>query len=269
MAKIRILVRGSGDIGSAVACQLFRAGYAVVIHDIAEPVATRRKMAFTDAIFDGSARLENVEARLVEKVSLLDGLLAVREIIPLTILNFRELLQAMQPQVLVDARMRKHSQPENQRQLAALTIGLGPNFIAGQSVDLAVETTWGDTLGNIIREGSTSPLAGEPNPIGGHTRDRYVYAPCAGVFHTSHQIGDIVSQGEEIARINETRLAAPLGGVIRGLTHDSVPVEVNTKVIEIDPRLENPQISGILARQARIARGVLLAIQAWEQNPGN
>ncbi|GAB4450066.1 MAG: hypothetical protein Fur0044_45620 [Anaerolineae bacterium] len=64
----RVLVRGSGDIGSAVAHVLFRAGYAVAIHDIPQPTATRRKMAFTDAIFDGRARLEGVEARRVDNL---------------------------------------------------------------------------------------------------------------------------------------------------------------------------------------------------------
>jgi len=49
MPKLRILVRGSGDIGSAVAHRLFEAGYAVVIHDTTQPTTTRRKMAFTDA----------------------------------------------------------------------------------------------------------------------------------------------------------------------------------------------------------------------------
>jgi hypothetical protein len=30
-------------------------------------------------------------------------------------------------------------------------------------------------------------------------------------------------------------LSAPLGGVLRGLTHDDVPVTVGAKVIEVDP----------------------------------
>jgi len=37
-----ILVRGVGDIGSAVAHRLFREGYGVVIHDDPKPTMTRR-----------------------------------------------------------------------------------------------------------------------------------------------------------------------------------------------------------------------------------
>lgn len=64
-----ILVRGSGDVGSAVAHTLFKANYAVAIHDSAKPSATRRKIAFCDAIFDGYAALAGVSA-------LLNGLLS-------------------------------------------------------------------------------------------------------------------------------------------------------------------------------------------------
>ena len=261
-----ILVRGSGDIASAVAHLIFRAGYAVIIHDTAQPATTRRKMAFTDAIFEGRATLESLEAQLVEDYTLLHSSLATHEIIPVTTLDFQALLQALHPKVLVDARMRKHSQPENQLTFAPFTIGLGPNFVAGETIRVAVETAWGENLGQAITSGKTSPLMGEPKSIEGHARDRYLYAPCAGVFHIFHKIGDTVTQGDKIAHIGDALLSAPISGVLRGLTHDGVPVEIKTKVIEIDPRLENPQISGIAERPARIAQGVLQVIQDWEQN---
>jgi xanthine dehydrogenase accessory factor len=40
------LVRGVGDIGSAVAHLVFREGYAVVLHDEPAPTTTKRGMAF-------------------------------------------------------------------------------------------------------------------------------------------------------------------------------------------------------------------------------
>jgi xanthine dehydrogenase accessory factor len=221
-------------------------------------------MAFTDAIFDGSAALEGVQARRVQQVSALRSVLVMHQFIPLMVGDFKRIMAKLQPHILVDARMRKHIQPERQIHLAPLTIGLGPNFIAGQTVHLAIETAWGERLGQVVTAGSTSPLEGEPAPLEGHSRDRYVYAPVAGRFATSHQIGEIVTEGQEIACIGKTILCAPISGVLRGLTHDNVPVEVKTKVIEVDPRLTNPQISGIGPRPARIAEGVLAAIQSWE-----
>jgi xanthine dehydrogenase accessory factor len=160
--------------------------------------------------------------------------------------------------------MRKHSQPESQIRLAALTIGLGPNFVAGETAHLVIETARGDSLGKIIEQGPASSLQGEPNEIEGHARDRYVYAPIAGKFYTVHQIGDRVEAGQEVARIDSTPLFAPITGVLRGLTHTNVPVSLKTKVIEVDPRIENAQVSGIAERPARIAQGVLGAVQVWE-----
>ncbi len=260
-----IIVRGSGDVGSAVAHLLFSSGYAVLIQDSAQPGATRRGMAFTDAIFDGTALLENVPAQRADSLDDLHTLLTVGRLIPVTTLELPVLLEALSPSVLVDARMKKHQQPESQIQLAALTIGLGPNFIAGENVHLAVETNRGENLGKVLASGATEQLKGEPNAINGHARDRYIYAPLAGVFHTKMHIGQRVVSGQEIARIEQTPLYAPLDGNLRGLTHDGVPVQIKGKIIEIDPRSENAQVFGIAERPRRIALGVLEGIRSWEQ----
>lgn len=89
-----------------------------------------------------------------------------------------------------------------------------------------------------------------------------------GVFRTKAQIGDVVSQGQDIAEVGFTVLTAPLGGVLRGLTRDGVPVTVGTKVIEIDPRGAAAEVRGIAERPRRIADGVLAAIQHWEHARG-
>jgi xanthine dehydrogenase accessory factor len=262
-----ILVRGSGDIGSAVALALFSAGYAAMIHDSAKPSATRRKMSFCDAIFDGSAVMDGVYARLLNDVSGITATLESHESIPVTTLDFPGLLAALQPQVLIDARMRKHDQPEIQIALAPFTIGLGPNFVAGKTVHAAVETGWNENLGQVIRQGATRPLEGEPQTIAGHSRDRYVYAPAAGIFRTALRIGDSVMAGQQIAAIGDVPLQSPIDGILRGLTHDGVPVAKKTKVIEVDPRGDHAQIAGIGERQGRIAAGVLAAVHTWEASP--
>lgn len=263
-SDLRILIRGANDVGSAVAHRLFMAGHPVVLHETLQPTTTRRKMAFTDSIFDGDAMLEGVLAKKLDSFSNLRGLLISPTFIPTLVSDFYRLLEKLRPQILVDARMRKHTQPARQIHLAPLTIGLGPNFSAGNNVHLAIETGWGESLGRIIERGAANPLQGEPREIDGHARDRYVYAPMAGRFVTPHQIGDMLAEGQEIARINSTPLLAPITGILRGLTHDGVPVTPKTKVIELDPRTHNAHITGIGERPARIAEGVFIAIQNWE-----
>ena len=113
----------------------------------------------------------------------------------------------------------------------------------------------------MIREGAPLALVGEPRELGGRARERYVYAPCAGVFRTRLQIGDTVTVGQPVATIDATVLRAPLAGVLRGLTHDGVPVTERTKVIEVDPRGREAEVAGIGERPRRIADGVLAAIR--------
>lgn len=259
-AALTVLVRGCGDVGSAIAHRLFSAGHRVVIHDAMLPAVTRRGMAFTDAIFDGTCVLDGVHARRLDDVSdLTEGLTAQAEI-GVTTIDVDDVLCAIAPDVLVDARMRKRAQPESQLRLATLTIGVGPNFVAGTTTHLAVESQWGDALGSVVTTGATSRLAGEPRSIDGHARGRFVYAPVAGILRTRASIGQAVDRGEAVASIRQRELLAPLDEVLRGLTHDGVPVDVGTKVIEVDPRGERAQVVGIGERPSRIADGVLSAI---------
>jgi len=263
---LAVVVRGIGDVGSAVAHQFFLEGYAVVIHDVPTPTTTRRGMAFADAVFDGSAILDNVHAVRAHDLPRIREALESRRAIPVYVRDIGPLLAEIRPRILVDARMRKHDEPEVQRGLAELTVALGPSLIAGRHADVVVETSW-DLLGTIITAGASMPLAGEPRELGGHARDRYVYAPSDGIFRTKVRIGDPVRQGQGIAEIGPMTLAAPLDGVLRGLTRDGVPVTRQTKVIEVDPRGAAAEVRGIGERPRRIADAVLAAIRQHRGRP--
>ena len=171
------------------------------------------------------------------------------------------LVKALAPNILVDARMRKREKAESQRGLANLTIGLGPSFVAGETTDVLIETRWGDRLGQVLTEGASLPFAGEPRRLGGHGRDRYVYAPAQGPFRTKLEIGDPVKRGDVVAHIGSIALPSPLDGVLRGLTRDGVPVSEGTKVIEVDPRGADAEVTGIGERPRRIAESVSLVVR--------
>lgn len=256
-----VVVRGSGDIGSAVAHCLFSAGYRVAIHEGPAPAAPRRGMAFTDAVFDGAVWLAGLEARRIDDPTAVPAALEHHRWVPVAVVDLAAMLAAVSPAVLVDARMRKRSTPEAQIGLAPLTIGLGPNFVAGETTDLVIETSWGDRLGTVITEGASLDLAGEPRTYGGHARDRFVYAPAAGTFRTAHAIADAVEAGAVVAILDGTQLTAPVSGILRGLVHDGVAIPAGTKCIEVDPRGNPAYVLGIGERPATIARGVRAAIE--------
>jgi hypothetical protein len=94
-----------------------------MIHDMPQPCATRRGMAFTDAVFDGRAALAGIEAVRLNDVDDIMDALATRVAVPVTVGDFSALVTAVGPDILVDGRMRKRSHPEAQRGLAKLTIG--------------------------------------------------------------------------------------------------------------------------------------------------
>jgi xanthine dehydrogenase accessory factor len=217
-------------------------------------------MAFVDALYDGTAELEGLLAKRARGLCDLPYMLRCQQAVPVVDKPLKELVARVLPQVVVDARMRKHEQPETLRGLAPLTIGLGPNFEAGGNVDLAVETAWGDDLGSVVRVGWTRALSGEPKSIAGYARDRYVYAPATGMFATRRNIGDSVIKGEEVARIGETIIYAPIAGNLRGITHDGAPVKRGTKIVEVDPRGSLSATRGLDERPRRIAEGVVKAL---------
>lgn len=220
-----VLVRGSGDVGSVVAHALYMQSAKVILHDDPAPAHPRRAMAFCDALFDGSATLDGVVAQHARSPEEVLAIGAASVDIPVCDGPLDALLAAFQPDALVDARMRKRSLAiEDQRLLAHTAIGLGPSFDAGRNCGIAIETAWGEDLGRVLHSGSTQALGGEPRPLGGMGRERFVYAPQAGRWSTPLAIGATVAPGQEVGDINGLAVHAPVGGILRGLSHGGVAV---------------------------------------------
>jgi xanthine dehydrogenase accessory factor len=255
-----VLVRGIGDLGSAVAHRLFRAGYAVTVHDRVRPTGIRRRMAFTDAVWDECAELDGVVAVRVDEAERLPDLLALKVVIPVVVNSpFETLCDVVSPAVIVDARLARPPHGQGLRGLAPLTIGLGPGFVAGDTTDLVVETRRAASLGRIVRTGAGR----RSDLLTTRHSDRAVYASSCGVFRTTRRIGDLVCAGDVVGRIAGEALRAPLDGRLRGLTRDGLTVSAGSKVAEIDRRGAAAKVTGIDARLARIAEGVLWAVQEW------
>lgn len=97
------LVRGCGDIGSAIAYALFLTGHNVVIHDVSDPSFARRGMSFADAMFEGTALLEGVEGVRTGDIFSIRQMLEQGNAIPLIALDFGKVLEYLRPQVLMVA----------------------------------------------------------------------------------------------------------------------------------------------------------------------
>jgi xanthine dehydrogenase accessory factor len=264
MTGLRVLVLGGGDVGSAVAHRLFGQGMCVLLSERPRSAHARRGMAYTDALFDGTAMLEDIEARLVSDVSgVTDGWQAARYI-PIITLPEDMLLRNLRFDALVDATMRRDRTPPDLRCGAEWTVGLGPGYRAGLNCTVAIETQWGPSMGAVLREGATAERRGGPRPLAGVGRERFVSAPVAGIWRTSAVLGCPVRAGEPVGCVLGTAgqfvLRAPIDGRLRGLARDGVEVHAEQRLVEVDPR-EPPQIFGLGERPLAIARGVVEALR--------
>ncbi len=128
--------------------------------------------------------------------------------------------------------------------MAPLTIALGPGFVAGQDVDVVVETKRGHRLGTDHPGGSAIPNTGIPGVIGGYGAERVIHAQAAGVFFMNvRKIGALVEKGEVIATIRtpegkDIPVTAQISGILRGLLRSGYPVTPGFKIADIDPRRE-------------------------------
>lgn len=254
----RVLILGIGDIGSAVAHRLFRAGELAVIQDDSPPATSRRRMAFADAMFDGETQLTGVIARLVPPRALSPSTWTVR-FIPVTSSPPDKAIESLTPDVIVDARMRRGGRADRMRRRARLTIGLGPGFVPGDQVDIAVETS-ADNIGRILRSGATLPLR-VARDTGGQSRARMLYASRAGVFASRRDIGDAVCCGEAIARIGRQTITAPLSGRLRGLARPGLPIAAGAEIAEIVPPDLDERLVGISDRARCVAEAVLTLVR--------
>ncbi|HTT09477.1 MAG TPA: hypothetical protein VMG60_01195 [Burkholderiaceae bacterium] len=257
--SVAILVLGAGDVGSAVAHQVYRAGARVLLCDVERPTHARRGMSFIDALFDGEAPLEGVVARHVLTAPAVTEVWTAGDAIPIVALPEDDVLRSFRFDVVVDATMRRGAAPIEKAPSAPMTIGLGPGFTPGVNCHVAIETQWGDTLGAVLRDRSTAPLAGGPPLLGGVGRERFVFAPGAGRWRTRAAIGQRVRSGDVIGRIADVSIHAPVSGSLRGLTRDDVVVAAGDNVLEVDPR-QAPEVFGLGTRPRAVARGVCAAL---------
>ena len=228
-----IIIRGAGDLATAIAIRLHNSGFRVVCLEVAKPTVIRRTVSFAQAVFEGQACVEGVHARLVS-IDDVDKVFS-EDFVPVLIDPSGDAIRILHPAVLIDAIIAKRNLGTT-RNMAPFTVALGPGFVAGEDVDCVVETARGHNLARLIYSGSAAPNTGIPGNIEGFTSERVIHSPCSGTFRSVKKIGDIVAKGDVIADVNGMPVFATIDGMIRGLLHDGLDVPEHFKIADIDPR---------------------------------
>lgn len=250
-----VIIRGGGDIATGIAHRLFKAGFKVVILDIEKPLAIRRTVSFCQAIYSGEIEIEEVKGVLSKNINEVYENLEKGNI-PVYIDEKGEIIGELKPFAVVDSILAKKNLGTN-REMAPITIGIGPGFEAGNDVDLVVETSRGHFLGRVIYEGTAIKNTGIPGSIMGYTEERVIRAMGDGIIENYFKIGDKIEKGEIICKTGEVEVEAKINGVIRGLLKDGLYVKKGLKIGDIDPRgLE--EYAWTISEKARAVGGGVL-----------
>ena len=235
-----IIVRGGGDLATGVVQKFHRAGLNVLILETSEPTAIRRSVALSEAVYDGYAKVEDIECRKIESLEDAESCWHEGKVALLVDpegMSIREL----KPAAVIDAIMAKRNTGTT-RDMAGITIALGPGFNAGEDVHAVIETMRGHDLGRLILKGQAEPNTGVPGEIAGESTRRVVRSPHEGVIIHKKQIGDIVVQGETLFSVENakthTEVHASIGGLLRGLIRENIRVSKGMKVADIDSRTD-------------------------------
>jgi len=252
-----VVVRGGGDLATGVIQKLHHCGFRVLVLETDTPTAIRRKVSFSEAVYDGQITVEQDTAI---RISSLDETDAIWQLgaIPVLVDPVGESIGLIKPYALVDAIIAKKNMGTHS-DMAEKVVALGPGFVAGKDAHVVIETNRGHNLGRLIYSGSAETNTGTPGTIQGVSRERVIYAPISGELLVMATIGDIVKKSDLIAKINnEVCVTATIDGVIRGMLRDGFKVSKGLKMADIDPRISEQKNCYTVSDKARALAGAVL-----------
>ncbi|MGF1763216.1 selenium-dependent molybdenum cofactor biosynthesis protein YqeB [Aliivibrio kagoshimensis] len=252
-----MLIRGAGDIATGVAVRLHNCGFKVVMTDIAQPTVIRCTVSFAQALYGEPVQVEGITAQKASSCQQVYAILDAGNI-PVMVDEECCTLSSLKPTFVVDAILAKRNLGTT-KDMAPITIALGPGFNAGVDCHAVIETNRGHKLGRVIYQGETQANTGIPGNIAGYTHQRVIRSPCDGVMHNHVELGDIVTEGDIIAHVADTPIAAPLSGMVRGLLNPGLTVTEGFKIGDIDPRGVEADFTTVSDKARAIAGSVLEA----------
>lgn len=270
MKKHLVIVRGGGDLATGVIQALQRAGFQLLALEVPDPSAIRRQVALSEAVYDGSAVVEDITARLCRSGQAIEKAWRSGEV-PILIDPQGKSIAELKPWAVVDAILAKKNVGTT-RNMAPHTIALGPGFTAGVDVDVVIETKRGHNLGRLIYKGEAAPNTGTPGMIAGFGKERVIHSPSSGYFYGLTVIGDMVEKGRPIGVITQEALPdgvkpavamgipvpATLTGLLRGMIRSTYPVVSGFKIADIDPRKDELKNCFTISDKARCLGGAVL-----------
>ena len=276
-----IIIRGGGDLASGVIQKFHRAGFDVLVLEIEKPNFIRRKVCYGAAIYEGEVMLEGSISKYAGNILENDLFSNIESIlndkmIPVIVDSQLEILDIIKNRysseykviAVIDSIIAKKNLGMKQ-ELAPITVALGPGFFAGKDVDIVIETMRGHDLGRLIFQGEALPNTGVPGLVGGEAELRVVHSPCEGILTIVKDIGDLVNQGDVIAKIGTEEVKATITGLIRGMITNGLYIKKGLKIADIDPRKAEYKNCFTISDKARTLGGSTLEAVLYMRNIKN
>ena len=266
-----VIVRGAGDLATGIVYSLYKAHFKVIVLETQYPSSIRRRVALSEAVYDGESKVEDIESVLVKSYEEALNIIANQNYkkIPILIDPNCDILKKIKPTFLIDAIIAKKNLGTN-KSMAKYTIALGPGFTAGKDCDIVIETMRGHNLGRMYLEGEAIPNTGIPGNIGGKEAERVIHASSDGIIENVKNIGDFVKEKEVIAYINNNNekieVLATFDGLLRGIIRDGFKVHKGLKIADIDPRKSEYDNCFTISDKARNLGGSVLAAMLYLYN---
>ncbi len=259
-----VVIKGAGDLATGIACRLFRSGFMVVMTEIEKPLTVRCSVAFSRAVYEKNAMVEDIEAVLVsngeEAVSI-----AKQGKVAVVVDPEGDIIPEIKPDAVVDATLKKKNVCTKMSE-AEVVIGVGPGFTAGENCHAAIETKRGHNLGRVLYNGSPAPNTSIPGEIKGYSFERLLRASADGIFERKAEIGDIVKAGQVVAEVSGVPVTAQIDGVLRGLLPTGTEVKKGLKSGDVDPRAIRDYCFSVSDKALAIGGGVLEALFYFKCN---
>jgi len=253
-----VVIKGAGDLASGIALRLHHAGFEIAMTEIASPLSVRRAVCFSQAVYEGEKRVEEVTAVLVNDEAGMKRAFQKKQI-AVFVDPAAAVVKRYNPAALVDAVMAKKNTGTAITD-APVVICAGPGFTAGVDCHAVIETQRGHTLGRVITEGYALPNTGIPGDIGGYTIERLLRCPADGVFEAVASIGGRVKKGDTVALVETFPVKAEIDGILRGILPSGINVKRGMKAGDVDPRCEEAHCFTVSDKALSIGGGVLEAL---------
>jgi xanthine dehydrogenase accessory factor len=257
-----ILIRGAGDLGSGVAYRLYKAGFPMVMTELASPLLVRTTVSFGSCVGNRTVVVEGITAQRATYEETAD--LLAQGIIPVIPDPSHASISKLGPTVVIDARVAKVNLDTTIHD-APLVIGLGPGFTAGIDCHAVIETNRGHNLGRVFWKGSAEPDTGVPGSVNGKDNERVLRAPGDGLLVPLVMIGERVTAGTILARVADVPVIAPFDGVLRGMMDVDSVVTAGMKIGDLDPRAKREFCFTISDKSLAIGGGVVEAVLSAPQ----